>query len=88
MASSLSSPLPDPNSSVLSKMDFGIALVELLMWLVVLDTLLCQNERKQDITVTAAVALARDCKHPDAVWLNLLSASCSLLVSDWRSFAR
>ncbi len=67
MASSFSSPWPDPNSCVLSKIDFGVPLVELFKWLDVRDTLLGQNEKKQDIT--AALALARDCKHPDAVWL-------------------
>ncbi len=67
MAWSLSSPWPDPDSPVLSKIDFGVPLVELLKWLDVRDTLLGQNERKQDIK--KALALARDCKHPDAVWL-------------------
>ena len=67
MASSFSSPWPDLNSPVLSKIDFGVPLVELLKWLDVRDTLLGYNEREQDIT--AALALARDCKHPDAVWL-------------------
>ncbi len=67
MASSFSSPWPDPNSPVLSKIDFGVPLVELFKWLEVRDTLLGHNERKQDIA--AALALARDCKHPDAEWL-------------------
>ena len=67
MASSFSSPWPDPYSPVLSKIDFGVPLVELFKWLDVRDTLLGQNCTKQDIT--AALALARDCKHPDAVWL-------------------
>ncbi len=67
MASSFSSPWPDPNSPVLSKIDFGVPLVELFKWLDVRDTLLGQNKRKQDIT--AALDLARECKHPDAVWL-------------------
>ncbi len=67
MASSFSSPWPDPNSPVLSKIDFGVPLVELFKWLDVRDTLLGENEREQDIT--AALALARDCKHPDAEWL-------------------
>ncbi len=67
MASSFSSPWPDPNSPVLSKIDFGVPLVELFKWLDVRDTLLGYNEREQDIT--AALALARDCKHPDAEWL-------------------
>ena len=58
---------PDPNSSVLSKIDFGVPLVELFKWLDVRDTLLGENYKKQDIT--AALALARDCKHPDAEWL-------------------
>ncbi len=67
MASSFSSPWPDPNWPVLSKIDFGVPLVELFKWLDVRDNLLGQNERKQDIA--AALALARDSKHPDAVWL-------------------
>ena len=67
MASSFSSPWPDPNSLVLSKIDFGVPLVELFKWLDVRDTLLGANERKQDIT--AALVLACACKHPDAVWL-------------------
>ncbi len=67
MASSFSSPWPDPNSPLLSKIDFGVPLVELFKWLDVRDTFLGDNLRKQDIT--AALALARDCKHPDAVWL-------------------
>ena len=67
MASPFSSAWPDPNSSVLSKIDFGVPLVEVLKWLVVRDTFLGQNEKKQDITT--ALSLARDCKHPDAEWL-------------------
>ncbi len=68
MASSFSSPWPDPNSPVLSKIDFGVPLVELFKWLDVRDTFLGNNFKKQDIT--AALALARDCKHLDAVWLS------------------
>ncbi len=67
MASSFSSPWPDPNSPVLSKIDFGVPLVELFKWLDARDTLLGENKNQQDIT--AALALARDCKHPDALWL-------------------
>ncbi len=67
MASRFSSPWPDPNSPVLSKIDFGVPLIELFKWLDVRDVLLGENRKKQDIT--AALALARDCKHPDAVWL-------------------
>ncbi len=66
-SSSFSSPWPDPNSLVLSKIDFGVPLVELFKWLDVRDTLLDENYKKQDIT--AASALARDCKHPDTEWL-------------------
>ena len=66
-SSSFSSPLPYPNSLVLSKIDFGVPLVELFKWLDVRDTLLGQSNKKKDIT--AALAMARDCKHPDAVWL-------------------
>ncbi len=65
--SSFSLPWPDPNSPVLSKIDFGVPLVELFKWLDVRDTLLGKNCKKRD--VTAALALARDCKHPDAEWL-------------------
>ena len=67
MASSFSSLWPDPKSPVLSKIDFGVPLVELFKWLDVRDTLLGENLKKRDIT--AALALARDCKHPDAEWL-------------------
>ena len=67
MASSFSSAWPDPNSPILSKIDFGVPLVELFKWLNVRDTLLGANFKEQDIT--AALALARECKHPDAVWL-------------------
>ncbi len=67
MASFFSRPWPDPNSPVLSKIDFGVPLVELFKWLEVRDTLLGVNKKEQDIT--KALALARDCKHPDAVWL-------------------
>ncbi len=41
--------------------------MELFKWLDVRDTLFGRNEREQEIA--AALALARDCKHPDAVWL-------------------
>ena len=67
MALSFSSPWPDPNSPVLSKIDFGVPLVELFKWLDVRDTLLGENSKKQDIA--SALARARDCKHPDAEWL-------------------
>ncbi len=67
LSSSFSSPWPDPNSPVLSKIDFGVPLVELFKWLDVRDTLLGQNYKEQNIK--KALALARDCKHPDAVWL-------------------
>ncbi len=67
MASRFSSPWPDRNSPVLSKIHFGVSLVELFKWLDVRDTLLGENKRDQDIA--AALALSRDCKHPDAVWL-------------------
>ncbi len=64
---SFSSPWPDPNSTILSNIEFGVPLAELFKWLDVCDTLLGQNNKKQDIV--AALALACDCKHPDAVWL-------------------
>ncbi len=70
LASSFSSPWPDPNSPVLSKIDFGVPIVELLKWLDVRDTLLGDNFKKQDIK--KALAQARECKHPDAVWLTSL----------------
>ncbi len=70
MASSFSSPWPDPNSPILTKIDFGVPLVELFKWLDVRDTFLGENYKKQDIT--AALALACDCKHPDAEWLTLI----------------
>ncbi len=67
LSSSFSSSWPDPNSPILSKIGVGVPLVELFKWLDVRDTFFGENERKQDIT--AALALARDCKHPDAEWL-------------------
>ena len=67
LTSSFFSPWPDPNSLVLSKIDFGVPLVELFKWLDVRDTFLGTNEKEEDIA--AALALARDCKHPDAEWL-------------------
>ncbi len=67
MASFFSSPWPDSNSPILSKIDFGVPLVELFKWLDVRNTLLGDNYKKQDIT--KALVLARDCKHPDAEWL-------------------
>ena len=67
MVSSFSSSWPDPNSHVLSKIDFGVPLVELFKWLDVRDTLLGENKKQQDIA--SALALARDCQHSDAVWL-------------------
>ncbi len=67
MASHFSSHWPDINSCVLSKISFGVPLLELFKWLEIRDTLLGNNDKNQDIA--AALALARDCKHPDAVWL-------------------
>ncbi len=67
LSSSFSSTWPDPKSPVLSKIDLGVPLVELFKWLDVRDTFLGKNYKEQDIT--AALALARDCKHPDAMWL-------------------
>ncbi len=65
--SSFSSPWPDPNSPILSKIDFRVPLPELLKWLDVRDTFLGENEKKQNIT--KALNLAQHCKHPSAVWL-------------------
>ena len=67
MMASFSSSWPDPKSPVLSKIDFGVPLVELIKWLDVRDTFLGKNNKKQDIK--KALALARGCKHPDAEWL-------------------
>ncbi len=67
MAASFSSIWPDPKSPILSKIDFGVPLVELFKWLDIRDTLLGVNHKEHGIT--AALALARDCKHPDAEWL-------------------
>ena len=67
---SFSAPWPDSNSPALSKIDFGVPLTDLLLWLCVRDTFLGQNNKNQDIT--KALTLARDCKHPDAVWLTLV----------------
>ena len=59
---------PNPNSPILSKIDFGVPVEELFKWLEIRDTFLGQNCKKQD--VKRALALACDCKHPDAVWLS------------------
>ncbi len=72
MASFFSRPWPDPNSHVLSKIDFGVPLVELFKWLDVRDTFTgfkFLNFRRQETDMTRALVLARDCKHPDAMWL-------------------
>ncbi len=68
--SSYSAPWPDVNSPVLSKIDFGVPLVELFKWLDIRDTFIGENKKEQDIT--RALTLARDCKHPDAEWLTSL----------------
>ena len=65
---SFSAPWPDPTSPVLSKFDFAVPLPELFKWLDIRDTLLGDNYKDQDIR--KALALARDCKHPDAEWLS------------------
>ncbi len=80
MASLFSSTWPDPNSPVLSKIGFGVPLVELFKWLDVRDTLLGENYKKQDIT--AALALARDCRHPDAVWLTSIFEGKDVLTKE------
>ncbi len=67
MASSNSILWPDPNSPLLAKIDFGVPVSELLTWLLVRDTFFGENWKDQDIA--AALALVRDCKHPDAMWL-------------------
>ena len=64
---SFSSPWPDPNSPVLSKINFGVPVSDLLLWLDIRDTFLGQNKKEQNIA--AALHLAQHCKHPDAVWL-------------------
>ncbi len=65
--SSFSSPWPDPNSPILAKINFGVPVSDLLLWLDIRDTFLGQNEKEQDIML--ALNLAQQCKHPDAVWL-------------------
>ena len=65
--SSFSAPWPDPNSPILSKLNFGVPVPDVLLWLDCRDTFLGRNMKKQDIA--KALSLARDCKHPDAVWL-------------------
>ncbi len=67
MASSFSSSWPDPNSSAPSRNGFGVPFVELFKWFDVRDTFLGRNFKKQDFT--AALDLAHDCNHPDALWL-------------------
>ncbi len=46
MASSFASSWPDPNSPILSKIDFGVPLDELFKWLDVRDTLIGDNKKK------------------------------------------
>ncbi len=79
-SSSFSSPWPDPNSPVLSKIDFGVPLVELFKWLDVRDTFLGDNCKQQDIA--AALALARECKHPGAVWLTSIFEGTNVSTTD------
>ena len=67
MASSFSAPWPNPNSHVLSKIDFGVPLAELLKWLDIRDIFTGENRKTQDIA--KALALAHGCNQPDAVWL-------------------
>ncbi len=67
--SSFSSPWPDPNSPVLAKINFGVPVSDLLLWLDIRDTFLGHNGKKFKQDIRAALARARDCKHPDAVWL-------------------
>ncbi len=67
VSSSFSAPWPDPNSDVLSRVNLGDSVPDLLLWLRIRDTLLGCNYAKQDIP--SALKLARDCKHPDAIWL-------------------
>ncbi len=68
MASSFSSPWPDPNSPILAKINFGFPVSDLLLWLDIRDTFLgIATCKKQDIML--ALNLAQHCKHPDAVWL-------------------
>ncbi len=66
----VSSAWPDPSSPLLSAVDFGVSLDEVLGWLHCRDVFLGHNGRQQDIST--ALLLARDCKHPDAVWLTSL----------------
>ena len=61
---------PDPNSPAFASITFGVAVSDLLVWLAVRDALLGQNSTKRD--VSKALALARDCCHPDAVWLTAI----------------
>ncbi len=67
--SSFSSPWPDPNSPVLAKINFGVPVSDLLLWLDIRDTFLGHGGKKFKQDIRAALARAHDCKHPDAVWL-------------------
>ncbi len=67
MSVSFSAPWPNANSPVLAKIDFGVPLPDVLEWLQIRDTFLGVGCRNPDIP--KALALARNCKHPDAVWL-------------------
>ena len=68
-SSSFSSPWPDPNSPILAKINFGVPVSDLLLWLDIRDTFLGLNGKKFKQDIRAALARAHDCKHPDAVWL-------------------
>ncbi len=67
MASSFSSPWPNLKSVVLSKITFDVPLSVLFEWLSIRDVLVGDNGERQNIS--KALALAKHCKHPDAVWL-------------------
>ena len=81
-SSSVSAPWPDSNSPVLSKIDFGVPLPELLKWLCIRNTFLGLNGKQQDIPT--ALALARDCRHPDAVWLTFICNDMVLIKKEVR----
>ncbi len=79
-SSSFSHLWPDPNSRILSSINFPCSVHDLLHWLFTRDTFLGQNNKKQDIS--AALTLARLCKHPDAVWLASIFEGLTVLTEN------
>ena len=64
---------PDPNSSILASIDFGVPISDLLEWLKIRDLFFADNNRVQVVdgwSMEHALKLASTCKHPEAKWLS------------------